>query len=153
MYPRRPFLNSLIILLSAAMASPAWAQQGVPPPSSSPSAKSYGAGTAIGISVGAAAALGIGLYMIRHRRANRAQSATLVGCTQIDNGVMLVEDDTTKVKYTLFALREDVKPGERVVLTGKKSQDASGKNLFHVRKLVKDDGPCSSQTASTGFAM
>ena len=109
----------------------------------------YGAGTAIGIA-GGAAAVAIGLFVIHHRHATQGEEASVVGCTEQVNGVTTLVDDTTKSTYSLTSLSKDVKPGERVELSGRKSQDSSGKNIFHVQKLVKDDGPCTPQTASAG---
>jgi hypothetical protein len=109
----------------------------------------YGAGTAIGIAGGAAAAA-IALFVIHHRHATQGEEASVAGCTEQANGVTTLVDDSTKTTYSLTSLSKDVKPGERVELSGRKSQNASGKNVFHVQKLVKDDGPCTPQTASVG---
>src|SRR6266568_1714184 len=148
--------TALGILLSIGVATSASAQYGgggttggTGGTSTTYSKKSYGAGTAIGIA-GGAAAVAIGLFVIHHRHATQGEEASVVGCTEQVNGVTTLVDDTTKSTYSLTSLSKDVKPGERVELSGSKSQDSSGKNIFHVQKLVKDDGPCTPQTASVG---
>ena len=147
--------TTLGILLSVGMASMALAQYpgggttgGTGTYSSS--GKRYGSGAAIGIAAGAAAALGIGLYAMHRHHANQGEEASVVGCTTQANGATTLVDDNTKTTFSLTSLSKDVKPGERVELTGRKSQDASGKNSFHVQKLVKDEGPCNPQSAANG---
>jgi len=146
--------TTLGILLSIGVATTAFAQYGGggttggTPGTYSTSGKSYGSGTAIGIAAGAAAAVAIGIFAVRHHHANQGEEASVMGCTEQANGVTTLVDDSTKTTYSLTSLSKDVKPGERVELSGKKSQNASGKNVFHVQKLVKDDGPCTPKTAS-----
>jgi len=140
---------TLGILLSVAMAPTALAQQGYPS-NYSPARKSYSSGPAIGIAAGAAAVVAVGFYAIHRHHATKGEEATVVGCTTHANGATTLIDDRTKTTYSLTSLSKDVKPGERVELTGRKSQDASRKNSFHVQKLLKDDGPCPPQTANAG---
>jgi hypothetical protein len=147
--------TTLGIVVSVALASTALAQMGYGGGGTTGSTgtttyapKSYGSGAAIGIGVGAAAAVAAGILILRHRHASQGEEATLVGCTDRSNGGAMLVDDNSKATYSLTSLSKDVKSGERVEVAGKKSQDASGKNVFHVQKLVKDDGPCTPQTAS-----
>jgi hypothetical protein len=149
--------TTLGILLSIGVASTALAQYGGGGGTTgstsgtySTSGKSYGSGAAIGIGVGAAAAAVAGILIYRHHHAAQGEEASVAGCTQQANGLTTLVDDSTKTTYSLTSLSRDVKPGERVELSGKKTQDASGKNVFHVQKLVKDDGPCAPQSASAG---
>jgi hypothetical protein len=147
--------TTLGILLSVGIASTALAQYGggggtTGTGTYSSSGKSYGSGTAIGIGAGAAAAVVVGILVYRHHHAAQGEEASVMGCTTEANGMMTLMDDSSKTTYSLTSLSKDVKSGERVELSGKKTQDASGKNSFHVQKLVKDDGPCSPQTASAG---
>jgi hypothetical protein len=59
---------------------------------------------------------------------------------------MTLVEDSTQTLYSLTPPRKKVKAGERVVLRGKKTLDASGKNVFQVRKFVQDAGPCETQS-------
>jgi hypothetical protein len=147
--------TTLMVLLSVGIASTAMAQCGglyqPPCPGMTTTAKpSYGHGTAIAVGAGVAAAAVVGILVYRHHHSSQGEEASVMGCTQQANGVTTLVDDSTKTTYSLTSLSKDVKPGERVELTGRKSQDTSGKNTFHVQKLVKDDGPCTPQTASAG---
>ncbi len=149
--------TTLGILLSVGVASTALAQYGGGGGTTggtgyTTSGKSYSSGTAIAIGAGAAAAAVVGILVYRHHHASQGEEASVMGCTAQANGMMTLTDDNTKTTYSLSSLSKDVKEGERVELTGKKSQDASGKNTFHVQKLVKDDGPCAPQSASAGAA-
>jgi hypothetical protein len=42
-----------------------------------------------------------------------------------------------------------LKPGERVALKGKKTEDQPGKYAFAARKVVKDYGACESSKESS----
>ncbi|MHB8655951.1 MAG: hypothetical protein ACYDA9_18970 [Terriglobia bacterium] len=108
----------------------------------------YSSGTGIAIGVAAAAGVGILIYALHHRGASPRQ-ASLVGCTQAGAGgeATTLVNEKDKEAYTLVAGSTDLKPGERVELTGKKTQDGSGKRTFTVQKLAKDYGPCKTETA------
>jgi hypothetical protein len=147
--------TTLGILLSIGVASTGFAQtypgSGGSTSSTSTyssSGKSYGSGTAIAIGAVAAGGVVAAILIYRHHHATKSEAASLVGCTEQANGVTTLMDDSTKTSYSLTSLSNDVKPGERVELAGRMKQDASGKNVFQVQKLVKDDGPCAPQTAS-----
>lgn len=147
---------ALGISLSLAIGTSAFAQCPYPPctgpgnmtSTGSPPSGGYSSGTGIGIGVAAAAGVGILIYALHHRGASPTQ-ASLVGCTQAGaggEGITLV-NEKDKEAYTLVAGSTDLKPGERVELTGKKTQDGSGKRTFQVQKLAKDYGPCKTETA------
>ena len=154
MIPRNLLRLALGISLSVAVSTSAFAQYGGGGTSGSgtgtytaPSG-GYSSGTGIAIGVAAAAGVGILIYALHHRGASPSQ-ASLVGCTQSGangEGTTLV-NDKDKEAYTLVAGSTDLKPGERVKLTGQKSQDGSGKRTFTVQKLSKDYGPCKTETA------
>lgn len=138
---------------SAGLAAPCGGYGQPPCPGGtgySTTGKSYGSGTAIAVAAGAAVAVVAGVLVYRHHHASQGEEASVMGCTTQANGMMSLMDDSTKTTFSLTSLSKDVKAGERVELSGKKSQDATGKNTFHVQKLVKDDGPCNPQTASAG---
>ena len=59
----------------------------------------------------------------------------------------LVEDKTQTV-YLLAGSDKKVKPGERLLLRGQKKLDPSGRDVFKVRKLVRDAGSCETQSTN-----
>jgi hypothetical protein len=99
-------------------------------------------GAAIGAGVGAAA-VGAGLaFWALHKRPD------LVGCVQHrDDGNVLMNEKDGRV----YNLQPDssltVKPGERVALKGRKSED-NGKYSFQAHRLVKDYGACEAGPAT-----
>ena len=156
MIPDNLLRLALGISLIMAVSISAFAQCTYPPctgsgnmtSTGSPPSGGYSSGTGIAIGVAAAAGVGILIYALHHRGASPTQ-ASLVGCTQAGAGgeaaTLLNEKD--KEAYTLVAGSTDLKPGERVELTGKKTQDGSGKRTFQVQKLARDFGPCKTETA------
>jgi hypothetical protein len=101
-----------------------------------------GSGAAIGIGVGAAAGAGVAFWAL-HRRPN------IVGCVQhSEHGNAVLSEKDGK----LYQLTPDsdvvLKPGERVALKGKKTEEYSGKYSFYARKLIKDYGACEATRAS-----
>jgi hypothetical protein len=100
-----------------------------------------GNGAAIGAGIGAAAAA-VGItYWALHRRPD------VVGCVQ-SSGKELMNEKDGRV-YTLLPDSEVyLKPGERVALKGKKTEDG-GTYRFEPRKLVKDYGACEAVKPSS----
>ena len=95
-----------------------------------------GSGAAIGAGVGAAAGAGVLFLALHHRGA-------VTGCVRrTDDGFNLVDEKKNK-SYALVPGSLDLKPGERVQLSGKKSNDGNGLMSFQARKVVKDFGACS----------
>jgi hypothetical protein len=97
--------------------------------------KSYGSGAAIGAGVGGAAAAGLVAYMVLHK-------PHLVGCVEPSSDGLKLMNEKDKNTYAIDTNGEDLKPGERVQLIGKKIKDGSGKLSFQVQKPPKDLGPC-----------
>jgi len=97
---------------------------------------SYGNGKAIGIGVGAAAGGAALLYVAMHHH------ASVDGCVSRVNDGFSLTDDKSGQTYSLLADTSDVKSGERLRLSGKKSKDAEGMPAFEVKKVVKDFGGC-----------
>lgn len=97
---------------------------------------SYGSsGKAIGIGVGAAAGGAGLLYLVmRHH-------GSLEGCVSQSAGNFSLTDAKGKT-YSLLAESSDVKPGERLQLSGKKSTTTDGASAFEVKKVLKDKGAC-----------
>lgn len=98
---------------------------------------SYGSnGKAIGIGVGAAAGGAALLYVAMHHH------GSVDGCVSRVNDGLTLTDDKSGQTYSLLADTADVKSGERLRLSGKKSKDAEGMPAFEVKKVVKDLGGC-----------
>ena len=96
---------------------------------------SYGHGKAIGIGIGAAAGGAGLLYLVLHHR------DSVDGCISQANDRLSLSDRKTGETYTLLSSNADVKPGQRVEATGKRSKDAEGSPTFEVKK-VRDLGAC-----------
>jgi hypothetical protein len=102
----------------------------------------YGSGAAIGAGVGAAAGLGI-LYLALHNH------GSVTGCVRrTDDGFSLVDEKKNKT-YSLVSGSIDLKPGEQVQLKGKKSNGENGAASFQAKKVVKDLGACSVESAAS----
>jgi hypothetical protein len=96
----------------------------------------YGSsGKAIGIGVGAAAGGAGLLYLVMHHH------GSLEGCVSQSAGKFNLTDGKGKT-YSLLADPGDVKPGERLQLSGKKSTGVDGVSTFEVKKVLKDKGSC-----------
>jgi hypothetical protein len=97
----------------------------------------YGNGKAIGIGIGAAVAGAAALYVAMHHR------GSVNGCvSRANNDRLTLLDSKTGENYSLVLSSVDVKPGEQVKLSGKRTKDAEGNNTFEVRKVEKDLGAC-----------
>jgi len=101
----------------------------------------YGSsGKAIGIGVGAAAGAGL-LFLALHH-------TSMTGCVQpAEDGLRFV-DEKKKTSYTLVSGSVPLKAGQRAELQGKKAKDATGAQMFTVKKLAKDLGSCETPTSS-----
>src|ERR1700737_2916889 len=80
----------------------------------------YGSGRAVGIGVGAAAAGAGVLYLALHHR------GSVNGCVKAINDRLSLFDEKTGQTYSLLPGSTDVKSGERVELSGRRSKDAEG---------------------------
>jgi hypothetical protein len=85
-------------------------------------------------------------YRLNHPR----QEASIIGCTAQADGMKTLTEDDTQTVYLLTRSGKKLKAGERLLLRGKKTQDASGRDVFQVRKLVTDEGPCETQSPREG---
>jgi hypothetical protein len=96
----------------------------------------YGSsGKAIGIGVGAAAGGAGLLYLALHHH------GSVEGCVSQSAGKFSLTDSKGK-SYSLLADPADVKSGERLQLSGKKSSAPDGASTFEVKKVLKDKGSC-----------
>jgi len=135
------------ILLITAGAPSTIAQAGPPCGPDLPNKCTPGKDAAIVLGFVGAGALAAYLgYRMNHPK----REDSITGCTTQADGVMALMEQSTKTLYSLSPVHKRVKAGQRVVLRGKKNQDASGRNVFHVTKVVKDEGPCEAQSLSAG---
>jgi hypothetical protein len=101
----------------------------------------YKSSTGIAIGVGVAAGATI-LYLTMHK-------ASVVGCVEPASDGFKLMSERDKNTYALVTNGEDLKPGERVELKGKKAKDEAGDRLFRVQRVAKDLGPCGPAAAAT----
>jgi hypothetical protein len=96
-------------------------------------------GAAVAGAMGGVAA-GAGVFYLIHRN-----HATLLSCVG-DDGQMLVNEKDGQA-YRVVSTGENLRPGERVEVKGKKIKDESGAPAFEAHKVAKDFGSCGSTTA------
>ena len=102
-----------------------------------------GYSSAIGAGIGAGAAAGAGaLFLALHYHGR------VTGCVQPgDNGLRLLDDKNNK-SYALVPGDVYLKPGQRVVLKGKRSKDDADTQTLTAKKLIKDLGSCDASSAA-----
>ena len=130
------------ILLLTAGAPPTVAQSGPPCGPDLPIKCTPGKDAAILMGYVGAGALAI---YIGYRMDHPKHKELIAGCTTQTDGMMTLMEQGTGTLYSLNPVHKNVKAGERVVLRGVKKQDASGRNVFHVTKVVEDEGLCEKQ--------
>jgi hypothetical protein len=96
----------------------------------------YSSGAAIGAGVGAAAGAGLLFYLVTHNRSE------VTGCVRSTDDGLVVVDEKKNRSYSLAPGSLDLRPGQRVQIRGKKTND-SGIANFQAKKLVKDLGSCN----------
>ena len=91
---------------------------------------------AVGVVSGVGAAIGVGIYFAVH--ANHS----VTGCTAAAaSGLQLQSDQQT---WSLVGSIADLKPGERIRVSGKKQKMSAGApRPFLVEKLARDYGACT----------
>ena len=139
-FTRKAIRYAVGISLALFISGPAFAQY--PGTGTGTGTPSYGSGKAIGIGVGAAAGGAVVLYLVLHH------AGSVTGCVQSGEDGMRLADEKNKKTYSLLPGGADVKPGEQVELTGKKSKVAGGGETFQAKKLVKNLGTCGVSSAS-----
>jgi hypothetical protein len=87
------------------------------------------------------------------RTTDASQMAQGVNCAKraagnanTDDGLSLIDEKKNK-SYSIMPGSVDLKPGQLVQLKGKKSNDGAGAESFQAKKLVKDLGACSVDSA------
>lgn len=94
-----------------------------------------------GIAIGGAAAAGIAVaYLVLRNH------KSVVGCLA-ESAAGTELRDAKGQTYVLDAPNISLKMGDRVRLSGRKTKTDTGAQGFAARKLVKDYGPCGTQTA------
>jgi hypothetical protein len=83
-------------------------------------------------------------YRIDHPR----HESSIIGCSAVSEGMKTLVEDKTQTVYLLAGSDKKVKPGERLLLRGQKKLDPSGRDVFKVRKLVRDAGSCETQSTN-----
>lgn len=106
----------------------------------------YGSGKAAGIGAGAAAGAAAGVYFLVHYHGR------VTGCVQPGADGMHLLDDKKNKSYVLVPGDVFLKPGQRVLLKGKKTTNDKGDQEFTAKKLLKDLGTCDAQTAEASTA-
>src|SRR4051812_39100781 len=99
--------------------------------------RSYGSKGAIIGGVAAGAAVGAGLLYWKLHNRTKVQ-----GCVS-DGGDKLVSDSDNHT-YVLTDKHNQVRPGDRVELLGKKTVDKSGDPTFEVYKMTRNLGQCTA---------
>ena len=89
-----------------------------------------------GAIAGVAAVTGVVLYLTLHK-------PSIVGCTQLVDGVSSLTDEKDKHTYILVSNGIDLKTHERLVLKGKKTKERGGTFKFKVHKVARDFGSCN----------
>lgn len=101
----------------------------------------YSSATGAGIGAGAAAGVGA-LFLALHYHGR------VTGCVQPgDSGLRLLDDKNNK-SYALVPGDVYLKPGQRVLVKGKRAKDDSDIQTFTVKKLIKDLGSCDASSAA-----
>jgi hypothetical protein len=99
---------------------------------------------AIGVivaSVAVGVGIGVGVFLLIHHH-----SSSITGCTTSNENNLTLVGEGDQLTYALSGDIADIKPGDRVHVSGKKSKDSAGKHTFTVGKVVKDYGPCNAAT-------
>jgi hypothetical protein len=101
-------------------------------------------GTVAGVAAviaGVGVGIGLGVYFaIRH-------SHSLTGCAVAGANGLEFQNRGDQQTYALIGQVADIKPGDRVRVSGKNEKKASAPQQFLVEKLNKDFGACKAQLA------
>jgi hypothetical protein len=134
-------------LLCLAMSSSGFGQV-VTGPCSSTNSQSTGCNghtTAIVLAASGVAVVVAILYLM-HRKPHQNQTlsqASIVGCVDKTDAGTRLKNEKDNQTYGIIADTVELKPGERVELTGNKFKDPEGKLNMDVQTLVMDYGPCT----------
>ncbi len=120
----------LIVTLSLALSPSAEAQD-----------KIVSNGTIAGVIVGVVAAVAIVAYVVIHESTKKR---SITGCVLPAENGMSVTDEKDKRSYALSGNTGDIKPGDRVTLSGKKikPKDSGKPVVWETKTISKDFGVC-----------
>ena len=97
-------------------------------------------GIKIGIVVGAVAVGGLVVYLVIPKQ------KTIEGCVESASGMTVLTNEKDHRPYELISDVVVIRPGQRLKLKGKKRKDKSGAWQLRVKKFVRDDGACGTQS-------
>jgi len=122
----------LIVVLCAALATPAGAQTG--------GGKIVSNGTITGVIVGVAAAAAVVIILAVHYSKKRA----ITGCVASAGSGMTITDEKDKQIYSLSGDTQGIKSGDRMKLQGKKAKSKGGDKtlVWEAKAVSKDFGVC-----------
>ncbi len=122
----------LIVVLCAALATPAGAQTG--------GGKIVSNGTITGVIVGVAAAAAVLIILAVHYSKKRA----ITGCVASAGSGMTITDEKDKQTYSLSGDTQGIKSGDRMKLQGKKVKSKGGDKtlVWEAKAVSKDFGVC-----------
>ncbi len=138
---------TLGIFLCLAITSSGFGQVVTGPCSStnSPSTGCNGHTTAIVLAASGVAVVVAILYLMHHKphKDQTVSQASIVGCVDKTDAGIRLKNEKDNQAYGIIADTVELKPGERVELTGNKFKDREGKLNMDVQTLVMDYGPCT----------
>ena len=131
MTSRSLWCGILIVTLSLALSPSAEAQD-----------KIVSNGTIAGVIVGMVAAVAIVAYVVVHESSKKR---SITGCVIPSDHGMSLTDEKDKHSYALSGNTGDIKPGDRLTLSGKKikPKDAGRPVVWETKTISKDFGACA----------
>lgn len=126
----RPFYRAVLIaIVVAALTKPARAD------SFETDAKLIVTGIVV---VSAAVAVAVTVFVVHHR----SNKSAITGCvTSGPNGSSVTDEKDNQI-YLLSAGSISIKPGDRVMLEGKRRKQSGGAFVFEAHKVTRDFGAC-----------
>ena len=97
-------------------------------------------GIKVGIVVGAVVVGGLVVYLVIPKQ------KTIEGCVESASGMTVLTNEKDHRPYELISDTVVIRPGQRLKLKGKKRKDKSGAWQLRVKKVVRDDGACGTQS-------
>lgn len=138
---------TLGIFLCLAVTSSGFGQSGAGPCGGTAPAPGCGGShaTAVVLIVSGVAVVAAILYSMHHKphKNQTVSQASIVGCVEKTDSGARLKNEKDHQTYGIIADTLELKPGERVELTGNKFKDRDGKLNMDVQTLVNDYGPCT----------
>lgn len=145
MFSRYLLRATLGVFLCLAVASGGFGQVPLPPCTTNSNQSGCSSRTGVVLVIVGIAAFAVSFYAWRHRpRKEQAVSqASIVGCVNKTNEGITLKNEKDNQTYGIIADTLELKPGERVELSGNKYKDSGGKLHMDVQSLVMDYGACT----------